>query len=191
VMAAPTGPSRTRGSPTTRVASIEDTSASALRLFRWPPVRAPEVRIFNHRAARALRPTVGHLGDRSLLRALTWTGGGDVAAKIALGGLTAIAGRRMDSREFALMVGFIASGALSAAVWDLGVSTLLTREVASDRVSVHGGLRQALVIRLWSWPAWLFTYVLSAFLLLGAPRHYLLTAAVFAVSSVVSGVSIL
>jgi O-antigen/teichoic acid export membrane protein len=132
------------------------------------------------------------MGFRSpQVRAIAWTGGGDLLGKIALGGLTAIAGRRLGQQDFAIMVGLIASGVLAAAVWDLGVSTLLTREVAAGRIDIAGGIRQSGWLRVQSVWLWAGVYFVSAFILLGAGSSYAVEVTLFGASSLLSAISIL
>lgn len=89
------------------------------------------------------------------------------------------------------MVGLVASGFLAAAVWDLGLSTLLTREVATARINATDALLHSTWLRLRSFPFWLLAYFLSAFVLLGVGTSHLLAATAFAAGSILSAISIL
>jgi O-antigen/teichoic acid export membrane protein len=127
----------------------------------------------------------------SLVHGLTWTVGGDLVGKAAFAGTTAGAARLLVPQDFAIMVGLMASGALGAAVWDTGVATLLTRQVAAGRIDALTALAQALRLRLVSAPLWLGVYVVSAFGLLRVGMDDLPAAGIFAVASILSGLSVL
>lgn len=125
------------------------------------------------------------------IRALSWTGGGDLLGKVALGGLTAVAGRGLSPRDFAIFVGLVASGVLAAAVWDLGASTLLSREVAASRASASDAMRQAAVFRLRTCWVWLVIFVPTVFVLIGAGASQAPAIAGIGIGSILSAISIL
>ena len=100
-----------------------------------------------------------------LLRALMWTAAGDGAARVGMLAVTIVAARALDPGEFGLYLGFSAVVLLAASLWDLGVGTVLTREVAAGRVAPAKMLPRLVSLRARTFPLWLLTFAMGTFIL--------------------------
>lgn len=100
-----------------------------------------------------------------LLRALMWTAAGDAAARVGMLLVTIVAARALDPGEFGLYLGFSAVVLLAASLWDLGVGTVLTREVAAGRVAPGKALPRLVSLRVRTFPLWLLTFAMGTFIL--------------------------
>jgi O-antigen/teichoic acid export membrane protein len=97
-----------------------------------------------------------------LIAALTRTGGGDLASKAALLLSTVVAARLLEPAAFAVYAGLLAVGLLAAALWDAGISTVVT--TAASRGAPTGAiLRRVLTARLPTLPVWFAAIALGLF----------------------------
>jgi O-antigen/teichoic acid export membrane protein len=98
-------------------------------------------------------PAATHPG-RAVIIAMGKSGGGDLAAKLALLATNVIAARVLGPADFAAWAGLLASGLIAAAIWDFGVSTLVTAE-GSRAAPLLPVLRRVLAVRVRTMPLWL------------------------------------
>ena len=94
-----------------------------------------------------------------------WAAAGDVAARVGMLLVTIVAARALDPGEFGLYLGFSAVVLLAASLWDLGVGTVLTREVAAGRVTPAKTLSRLVSLRARTFPLWLLTFATGTFIL--------------------------
>lgn len=87
-------------------------------------------------------------------------------SKVAVLVTNLIAVRALEPVEFGLYVGLSATAILSASLWDAGVSTLLTREFASGRLSVREAAIQTLRLRVKTVGIGFLAFVIASALLL-------------------------
>lgn len=92
-----------------------------------------------------------------MLGRLAWTGSGDLGAKLAMLLVTLLAAQHLAPSEFGRYVALYAVAIFAASMWDLGISSLLVREIAAERVSVLSGLRQAARLRVRTAALWIVT----------------------------------
>jgi O-antigen/teichoic acid export membrane protein len=78
---------------------------------------------------------------------------------------TLIAARALPPVALGLFVGLWAAAVIAGACWDAGVSTVVSREVASGRVDATIALRRALGLRLRLLPVWAGAYAIAVGLL--------------------------
>ncbi|MFN8556267.1 MAG: hypothetical protein U0531_02590 [Dehalococcoidia bacterium] len=102
------------------------------------------------------------LGRRTLLSALLWTLSGDLLSKVAVLATTLIAVRGLAPTHFGQFIGFSATAVLAASLWDAGVSTLLTREVAAGGLPARAAVLRTARLRLLTLPLWLLVFVVGA-----------------------------
>jgi len=89
-----------------------------------------------------------------LAGAFSVTGSGDLVGRLLLFATVIVAGRMLAPEEFGRYVVIWAAAVSVAGLWDLGLSPLVTREIASGRVGLVAALRRALALRLktaWLW----------------------------------------
>lgn len=95
-------------------------------------------------------------------RSLRWSAGTELASKCAVLVTSLIAVRSLAPSWFGVFVGMSATTLMAGALWDFGLSALLTREIAAGRV----GPRQALgaIVRLRSMllPLWFAAFAVGA-----------------------------
>jgi O-antigen/teichoic acid export membrane protein len=96
---------------------------------------------------------------------LAWSMSTDASAKAATLVTTFVTIRALAPRQFGQLIGLYAAGLLAASVWDFGVSALVTREVASGRVSVAAAFAGALRLRLKMAPIWLVCFCVAVLVL--------------------------
>jgi O-antigen/teichoic acid export membrane protein len=98
---------------------------------------------------------------RAVGRPLGWSVGTDLAAKAAVLVTTLIAVRSLPPSKFGIFVGMSASALMAAALWDFGLSPLLTREVATGYVGIRRALAAVFQLRLKLLPLWLTTFAVG------------------------------
>lgn len=102
----------------------------------------------------AAPPPIAIPARGGMLAALTRTGGGDLASKAAILLTTVIAARLLEPAAFAVFAGLLAVALLAAALWDAGISTVVT--TAASRGAPTGAVvRRMLTARLPTLPVWL------------------------------------
>ncbi len=94
-----------------------------------------------------------HRQQPRIASSLGWSTGTDLASKAAVLIATLVAIRALSPALFGAFVGLSATATLGAAVWDFGLSQLLTREVAASRVSASRGLIRLAKLRAFTFPA--------------------------------------
>jgi O-antigen/teichoic acid export membrane protein len=127
---------------------------------------------------------------RLLLESLFWLLSGDALAKLATLVTTLVAVRVLDPLEFGLYTGFSATALLAGSMWDLGVSSLLTRELASDRLR-GSVIARLLVLRARTFPLWLLVFVLGSFVFIRSRNVPAVALVAFAAASVAIATSTL
>jgi O-antigen/teichoic acid export membrane protein len=79
---------------------------------------------------------------------MSWNVAGDLASRGAFLGTIALAASMLNPEAFGRWTALYALALFAAAIWDLGSSPLLTREIAVRRTGVVPGIRRALLQRL-------------------------------------------
>lgn len=95
----------------------------------------------------------------ALAKPVAWLIGGDALSKLALLVTVVVAARAMSPLDFGRYLGLWATAVVAAALWDAGVSTLVTREVASGRSGVRVALVGAAHLRIATLVVWLGVFV--------------------------------
>jgi len=120
-------------------------------------------------------------------RSLGWSAGTDLASKCAVLVTTLIAVRSLQPSKFGVFVGMSATTIMAAALWDFGLSSLLTREVAAGHVGMRQALTAVLQLRSKLLPLW-FTTFAAGTLVIDRDRSVPLSALCgFAAASLVFG----
>jgi len=114
-----------------------------------------------------------------LLRFFFWALSGDAISKVAVLCTNIIAVRSLEPIEFGLYVGLWATAILSASLWDVGVSTLLTRELAANRLSPRQAAVQALRLRVKTSGIWFLAFLAASAVLLRGDRISIATVLIF------------
>lgn len=122
------------------------------------------------------------------LRLMAWSIGGDSLSRLATLGVTLIAARIVNPLAFAHYLQLYAVAILAAVIWDAGVTTLVTREVAYKRYDARSALRRCLRLRLKTLPLWL-TIQCLAFPLIRSEATRPLAVLYFALGSFCFGLS--
>ena len=126
-------------------------------------------------------------GSRDLRHSLGWSISTDAAAKGSVLFLSILAARALDPERFAQFVGLMAVALLAAAVWDLGVSQLVAREVASGRVTSSSAVRCAVRLRALALPLWAVAFAIGSAVVAALGPIESGTLVLFALGSLVAG----
>ncbi|HEV3162614.1 MAG TPA: oligosaccharide flippase family protein, partial [Isosphaeraceae bacterium] len=94
-------------------------------------------------------------------RSLRWSAGTDLASKSAVLVTSLVAVRSLQPSWFGVFVGMSATTLMASALWDFGLSALLTREVASGHVGPQPALRSILRLRPMLLPLWLAAFAVG------------------------------
>jgi O-antigen/teichoic acid export membrane protein len=89
----------------------------------------------------------------------------DAGAKLADLLTSLIAARALDPVLFGQYVAFAAAALLASSLWDFGLSTVLTREVAAGRLSVGKAIARVAGLRLRLLPLWVIVFAAAALIL--------------------------
>jgi O-antigen/teichoic acid export membrane protein len=131
--------------------------------------------------------TPGPFGRRLLARFFFWAFSGDAASKAAVLVASLVAVRSLEPVDFGLYIGLSATAILSASLWDLGVSSLLTRELAAARVTPRQAALQTARLRLKTAGMWLLSFAIGSTILLRGGGVSVITILAFAGASIVFG----
>ena len=136
------------------------------------------------RATPATQPS-----DRALLRALGKSGGGDLLAKAAVLLASVVAARLLDPAAFATYVALLAVAVLAGAVWDMGISTLVTTNAArgAPRSPL---LARVAVVRLRVLPVWIAAFAVGLIVIWRISPLDATSVALVAAASITASVSI-
>lgn len=93
-----------------------------------------------------------------LAKALSVIGGADLSGRVLVFATAAIAARALTPGEFGKYVLCLATAVVAAGIWDIGLTQLIIREIASGRVGLRSAIRRASLLRLKS--AWLWALAL-------------------------------
>lgn len=124
-----------------------------------------------------------------LLRGSFWSLFSQIIAKLCMLAMSLIAARSLGVAGFGWFASLQAISLLSVAVWDLGFSPMITREVAAGRRDLMALIRSALTARLWLLPGWIILYVGGCEILGVRPGEQLVAAIIIAVGGLISGLS--
>jgi O-antigen/teichoic acid export membrane protein len=127
---------------------------------------------------------------RRIRAAIGWTLGGDSASKVAVLILNLLAARELVPTQFGLYVGILAVSLLGSALWDAGVSTLVSVEVAKNAAPVSKALGRALTRRLPTLPVWGAVLALGFWILTRSGPVDPAVLAVFSIASLLSSIEI-
>jgi O-antigen/teichoic acid export membrane protein len=126
-------------------------------------------------------------GRRLLARFFFWAFSGDAASKAAVLVASLVAVRSLEPVNFGLFIGLSATAILSASLWDLGVSSLLTRELAAARVTPREAALQTARLRVKTAGFWLLPFAIGSAILLREGGVSVITVLAFAGASIVFG----
>ena len=128
---------------------------------------------------------------RPLLSGSAWSFLMQSVAKASVLLTTLIGARLLGVDDFGLFVALQAIVFVSVSAWDLGVSPMITRDVAAGEAALGPLLRRALVARLWLLPLWLAVFAGGAAVLGVRGGEPLAAAGLFAVAALVHGFAVL
>jgi O-antigen/teichoic acid export membrane protein len=120
-------------------------------------------------------------------RSLRWSAGTDLASKCAVLVTSLIAVRSLQPSWFGVFVGMSATTLMAGALWDFGLSALLTREVAAGQVGARQALAGIARLRSALLPLWLAAFVVGALVIDRDRTVPLSVIAGFAVASLAYG----
>lgn len=129
-------------------------------------------------------------GTVALAKPVTWLMSGDALSKLALLVTTVVAARAMSPLNFGRYIGLWATAVVAAALWDAGVSTVVTREVAAGRAGVGRALAGAARLRVATLVVWAAVFAVGVTVVLGGSGGGWVAVA-FAGASLVFGVNTL
>ncbi len=121
---------------------------------------------------------------------VAWLMSGDALSKFALLVTTVVAARALSPLDFGRYLGLWATAVVAAAVWDAGVSTLVTREIAAGRASVGRAIAGAARLRVVTLVVWAAVFVGGVTVVLGGSGAGW-DAVAFAAASLAFGVNTL
>jgi len=98
----------------------------------------------------------------SLGRSLRWSAGTDLASKCAVLVTSLMAVRSLHPSGFGVFVGMSATTLMAGAVWDFGLSALLTREVAAGQVGPREAIGSIVRLRSTLLPVWFAAFAVGA-----------------------------
>jgi polysaccharide transporter, PST family len=98
----------------------------------------------------------------SVGRSLRWSASTDLASKCAVLVTSLVAVRSLQPSSFGVFVGMSATTVMAAALWDFGLSALVTREIASGHVGPLQALAAVLRLRSILWPLWFAAFAIGA-----------------------------
>lgn len=122
-------------------------------------------------------------GRPFLVRAILWSFGGDAFSRAGVLALTFIAVRALDPIDFGRFVALYAIAGVAAGVWDAGVSTLLTRELASKSIPGRVLIARLVRLRAVTSPIWMLTLAAALLIVEGSPVRHRAVDALFAAAS--------
>lgn len=127
----------------------------------------------------------------SLARSLSWSFSGNLIGKAGIVLFTLAAAASLTSENFGELVGLQAAALLAAAAWDLGLTTITTREIAAGHVDLGGASRRLLRLRLETAPLGVLAFLFGIWLLGRAVTLNTVVVSIMAVLSVLVGVEVL
>ncbi|MEX0631019.1 MAG: oligosaccharide flippase family protein [Chloroflexota bacterium] len=101
---------------------------------------------------------------------MTASASGDLASKLAVVVVSIMAARALAPEVFATYLGLLAAAHVGAAVWDAGVSTLVTVERSRSRAPLSVLAERVVRARLLAFPAWVGAFALASLALGVATR---------------------
>ena len=110
-------------------------------------------------------------------------------AKVAVLATSLIAAEALSPGQFGRYASLYALTFFAAAVWDFGVSTLLTRETAAGRLTPRQALLEALTLRLKAAPVLIITHAAGLLLIGSALPIGIVATIAFCLTSVASGLN--
>jgi O-antigen/teichoic acid export membrane protein len=126
---------------------------------------------------------------RFLAAALLGSAVPDVVGKLAFMVATVTAARSLEPSSFGQFVGLLAAAVMASALWDVGLTTVLSREVGRDRSVAREAIGRVLSIRLFLGPLWLLAYVSGVLLVSHDQPGTAGTVVLVGCVSLVSGIS--
>jgi O-antigen/teichoic acid export membrane protein len=126
---------------------------------------------------------------RQILRGIVPSGGADVLSKVATLFAAVAAARALEPSLFAQYVGLIAASLIAAAAWEFGSTTVITREIAAERMTFAQVLRESATFRLRTLALWVPTFLFGTWTLTRIEPIPLTIVAVFALDSLLLGIT--
>jgi O-antigen/teichoic acid export membrane protein len=121
-------------------------------------------------ATGAAQPDLATSSDQSgrapsLARSLSWSFSGNLIGKTGIVLFTLVAAASLTSENFGELVGLQAAALLAAAAWDLGLTTITTREIAAGHIDISSASRRLLRLRLETAPLGVVAFAFGIWLL--------------------------
>lgn len=126
-----------------------------------------------------------------LIRSFSTVLGGDVLSRAAVLCTTFIAVRALTPADFGLYVALYATALVAAAAWDLGLSIVISRAVASSLGGAWPAFRRGCTLRLAGLPIWLLVWALGIVIASSFEARSTSVVLPFLVASAASGLAIL
>jgi O-antigen/teichoic acid export membrane protein len=131
------------------------------------------------------------LKSRFLVHSYLRSFAGGLFSKAAVLATTLIVARSLSPQNFGRYIGLWAGSILAASCWDIGLSTLFTREYASGAVGLADGLRRSAILRVATLPVWAFVFFGAVFAMSGTRESTTWATLSFAGASLCYGLSLL
>jgi O-antigen/teichoic acid export membrane protein len=103
--------------------------------------------------------SAGGVRSRAFLGQLSWAATGELCGKAALLVTTVEIARGTTPNVFGQFIAYTAVAMVAAGIWDFGLSTLVTRAVASGEVTVRSALKDLIRLRVRVCPIWLLLFI--------------------------------
>jgi len=100
-----------------------------------------------------------------LVRSFLWSISCGSVSKVAVLGTNLIAVRALKPNDFGLYAGLAATAVLASICWDMGVSAVLTREVAAGGLGLRETVIRGAVLRFQTLPMWVAVFSAGAWIL--------------------------
>jgi O-antigen/teichoic acid export membrane protein len=102
---------------------------------------------------------------KSLLVGSGWTFLGQILSKVSLLIVSVLTARSIGVERFGLFVSVQGTSLLAVAIWDIGFTPMITRQVAALEDDIQSLVRSAVVVRLWLLPVVVVIMAASAAIL--------------------------
>jgi O-antigen/teichoic acid export membrane protein len=126
-----------------------------------------------------------------LIRSFSWVLSGDVISRVAVLVTTLVVVRALEPAPFGLYIVLYALAFVAVAIWDLGISVVVARDVGAGRLGVAAAVAQGSRLRLLGLPAWFAALAAGLALASGFPSFSARVCIPFVVASAAAGLSTL
>lgn len=126
-----------------------------------------------------------------MIRSFSWVLSGDVISRVAVLVTTLVVVRALEPAPFGLYIVLYALAFVAVAIWDLGISVVVARDVGAGRLGVAAAVAQGSRLRLLGLPAWFAALAAGLALASGFPSFSARVCIPFVVASAAAGLSTL